>query len=431
MKKLSTLTALAAVILAVPAMADAPKGYLTVPGTDTAIQIYGNVAADLVYDAVQGGGVMQGLSGAGTATDNSSPKGQFDMTMDESRFGMRTITPTSKGDIKTRIEWDFLGTNKDSDTKTKTPWNNAPWVHPISGESKNYLHLRQAYGEWNGWLFGKADNNFEDPDGSPNYIDWDGLLADWYGCGRDMQIRYTATFDDKNTLAVAIERNDGNTIGGNMPGLKPAEPAPDGTAYKGASHTLPGDLTARYTFSDKWGHIAVAAAYTKYEQFGILAAGGTRTVSKDVISWALSGHFQFGDDSLTYHFGLGAGQWGAFLQDGVAFDSNGVAQVVMAKQFESGYEHYWTPKVHSNLFVSYVGYSRDDNKGIDGSAFKSYIQYGANVMYDASRTVRYAIEFINGQAKTFDANTMTNADGSKTDSIGETKLHLQAKFKFN
>jgi hypothetical protein len=415
MKKLSALTAIVAGILALPAMADAPKGYFNVPGTDTAIQLYGNACADLVYDGVQGGGVMQGLSVAnGAVTNDAAPKGQFDMTMDESRFGMRTFTPTAMGDIKTRFEMDFLGTNKDSETST-------PWAKPISGETKNYAHVRQMYGEWNGWLFGKADNNFEDPDGSPNYIDWDGLLADWYGCGRDMQIRYTSAFDDKNTLAVAIERNDGNTISGTQ----------TGATTKSSSHSLPGDLTARYTYSDKWGHIALAMAYTKYEQWGLMADGSSRTASKDVLNWALSGHFQFGDDALTYHFGLGTGQWGAFLEDGVQFASNGDIQVIQARQFEAGYEHFFTPKVHANLFCSYVGYERDASKGMVGSAFKSYVQGGANVMYNATKTMQYAVEYIYGQAKTFDANTLVNPDGSTTSTVGESKLHLQAKFKFN
>ena len=423
------LTALAVSLLAIPASAaDAPKGYLAVPGTDTAIQLYGNACFDIVNDGVQGGGVMQGLSGASTMTDDAGPKNQWDMTIDESRFGMRTITPSDMGDIKTRFEMDFLGTNKDSESKGA-----APWAHPISGETKNYAHVRQMYGEWNGWLIGKADNNFEDPDGSPNYIDWDGLLADWYGCGRDMQIRYTTSFNPKTTLSVAIERNDSNTIGGTNP-----------TTYSstGASHSLPGDLTARLTYADKWGHIAFAGAYTKYEQFGTTPytaasgttpakAGGTATFSENAFSWALSGHFQFGDDSLVYHGGIGNGQWGAGLEDGVAFANDGSLQVVQAKQFEIGYEHFFTPKTHANVFGSYVGYSQNTNENMDGAAFKSYVQYGANVMYNATKTMQYAVEFIYGTATTFQSGALVNPDGSTTSAVHESKLHFQAKYKFN
>jgi hypothetical protein len=418
---LRAITALTATLLALPAMADAPKGYFQVPGIDTSVQLYGNACFDLVYDGVQPGGVMAGLSGANQSfTDNASPKSQWDMTMDESRFGMRTITPTSMGDVKTRFELDFLGTNKDSEGAT-------PWAHPISGETKNLAHVRQMYGEWNGWLFGKADNNFEDPDGSPNYLDWDGLLGDWYGCGRDIQIRYTASFDAKNTLSVAIERNDGNTINGTIAGA----------TTTGASHSLPGDLTARYTYADKWGHVALAGAFTKFEQFGIQAKG-TTTINQNVFSWALSGHFQFGDDALAYHVGVGAGQWGAGLQDGVYLDANKNPQTVKARQGEIGYEHFFTSKFHANVFASYVGYTNSDSQYVaaangitPGAVFHTYQQYGANMIFNATKTMQYGLEYIYGQAKTFDSNTLVNPDGSKTSTIGESKLHFQAKFKFN
>jgi hypothetical protein len=435
-------------------MADAPKGYFQVPGVDTSIQLYGNACFDLVYDGVQPGGVMQGLSAANQSfTDNASPKSQWDMTMDESRFGMRTFTPTSIGDVKTRFELDFLGTNKDH------AGGRMPWASSINGETSNYGHVRQMYGEWNGWLFGKADNNFEDPDGSPNYLDWDGLLGDWYGCGRDLQVRYTASFDAKTTLAVAIERNDGNTIGGTNPIYpqgKTINPGVTANTSIGSAHSLPGDLTARLTYADKWGHIAFAGAFTKYEQFAsqaytaattqvvanpatytlgvpayLAVAGSTASYSKNVFSWAVSGHFQFGDDALTYHGGIGTGQWGAGLQDGVNFDKAGNLQTIQAKQFEAGYEHFFTAKLHGNVFVSYVGYDRDIDKGMTGNAFKTYEQYGANMIYNATKTMQYGLEYIYGQAKTFDANTLINPDGSTASSIGESKLHFQAKFKFN
>jgi len=248
-----------------------------------------------------------------------------------------------------------------------------------------------------------------------------------------MQIRYTTSFNPKTTLSVAIERNDSNTIGGTNP-----------TTYSstGASHTLPGDFTARLNYADKWGHIAFAGAYTKYEQFGTTPytaatgtkaaiPGGTASFSQNAFSWGISGHFQFGDDSLVYHGGIGSGQWGAGLEDGAQFAADGSLKVVQAKQFEIGYEHFFTPKTHANAFLSYVGYDRDTNEGLVGSAFKTYVQYGANVMYNATRTIQYAAEFIYGTATTFDSGTLVNPDGSTTSAVHESKLHLQAKYKFN
>jgi len=408
---LRAITALTATLLALPAMADAPKGYFQVPGTDSSIQFYGNACFDVVMDGVQHGGVMQGLSTASTSTpDNARPKNTWDMTMDESRVGIRTITPSEYGDVKTRFEMDFLGTNKDAETKSV-----------ISGESKNYAHVRQMYGEWNGFLAGKTDSNFEDPDGSPNYLDWDGLLADWYGVGRINQLRYTAALDKKTVLSVAFEQNATLNLGNN------------------GGAELPGSLTGRLQYSDAWGHISFAGAYSKYSLFvntfnsaTPTVPGSTSTLSKDSFSWAVAGHFQFGEDSFVYHVGIGDGQNGAGLQDGVSqLKANGPLVLVQAKQAEVGYEHFWTPKVHTNLFGSYVGYSEDASKGMTGSAFKSYIQVGGNVIWNITRTMQYGAEYMYGVAKTFGDGTIVNPDLSTTNAVHESKLHLQFKYKFN
>lgn len=410
--KLSTITALAA-ILAVPAMADAPKGYLTVPGTDTTIQVYGRATFDMTHDFVQNTGVLEGLSVADSkVSDENRPKNQWDMTIACSRFGLRTVTPSEFGDIKTRFEMDFNGTNKDSAGT------------PHKGENSNYAHVRQMYGSIGHWTIGKTDSNFMDPDGSPNYIDEDGLLADDYGVGRIPMIKYTQALTDKMDLNVSIEKNAYvNGIGG----ATSSTPRND----------WPGSFVARMGYADKWGHVSFSGAASRMSAF--YAANGTAdnvSKSKTTFSWTLSGHFQFGDDSLVWQFGEGSGQYGASLQDGV-FLVNGEAKEIKSRQALLGFEHFWTPKVHSNIFGSIVKYKSDDQAMYESAAiagqpmFKNYIQIGANTIYNPTRTVQLAVEYIWGEAKTFDANTIVKNGGGTTDSVHESKLHFQAKFQFN
>jgi hypothetical protein len=426
---LSTLAAVTAGLLAVPAHADVPKGYISVPGIDTAIQLYGNACMDVVMDQTGQYGVMAGLAEAG-ATDNSVAKNQWDMTLAESRFGMRTITPSEWGDIKTRMEFDFFGA-----TNPKS-----------SRETAGIPHLRQMYGEVNGFLAGITDSNFEDPDGSPNYIDQEGLLADWFGSARWAQLRYTANLNPNMFLAVAIERDDNSSISGtnpngtlvssNNPFAANPNPYTSGALKNTTTHDIPGAFTGRLNYSDKWGHICFALGYDQWSQFGYTGTKGTpsastHTWSKDVFSWALSGHFQFGDDQLTYHYGVGAGQNGATLEDGVVWAADGSLQVINANQFEAGYDHMFNSKWEGNLFLSHVGYSRDANKGMTGSAFESYDQYGGNVLWHPTRTIQYGVEYLYGVAKTFDSNTLTNLDGSTESAVHESRIHFQFKYKFN
>jgi hypothetical protein len=417
-------------------MADAPKGYFNVPGTDTAVQIYGRAVYDLVLDTVGNGGVLQGLSAANPKwSDDALPKNQFDSTIAASRFGIRTVTPSAYGDIKTRFEMDFNGTKLDKENTS------VPWTHYNSGETRNYAHVRQMYGEVGGLLIGKTDSTFEDPDGSPNYIDQDGLLGDWYGNSRVMTVRYLSHLNDKTDLYLSMERNE-------VLGAVNSDPTRNalGNAGTDLSRKLPGTLAARLQYADKWGHISFAGAFDRFSQFSNLNTAGTGTTNStpahaatgstwessiNVFSWRVAGHFQFGDDSFVYTFGRGAGQNGAGLEDGVAFKNNGDLTTIYSNQFEAGYEHFWTPKVHTNLLFSYVGYKRDTELSMTGNAFSSYIQYGANVLWDATRTMHYGFEYLYGAAKTFDKGMIINPDGSTTDAVHESKLHFQVKFNFN
>jgi hypothetical protein len=425
--KLSVITALAAGILALPAMADAPAKYIAVPGTDTAIQIYGRVTFDAVHDFVQPDGVLIGLSGASADTsDDSRSKNQWDMTAACSRFGLRTVTPSQYGDVKTRFEMDFNGTNKDSAGS------------PHSGEVKNYAHVRQMYGEFNGWLFGKTDSNWMDPDGSPNYIDEDGLLADCYGVGRISQIRYTAALNEKTTLALSFEQNSLENISGLDTGK--------------VRNDWPGSFVGRLGYADKWGHISFSGAVVRYSNMVVVpyteavpadntttpvtpaqpaVPGSTTGRAKTAFSWMLSGTFNLaGDDSMVWQFGEGNGQYGASLQDGAKMVGNDV-EIINSRQALLGYEHFWTPKVHSNVFGSLVSYQRDAAKGMTGNAFHTYTQYGFNTLWNATRTVQFGAEYIWGEAKTFDSNTIRKPEGGLTDSVHESKLHFQVKYSFN
>lgn len=418
------LTALAASLLVVPAMADAPAGYYKVPGTDSSLQVYGYAQLDAYDDVVQPNGVL-GLSMANpNVSDASRPRNQSTLTANMSRIGIRSLTPTASGDIKTRWEIDFSGTGNG--------FSNPGWNGMDSNIGNPYL--RQAYGEWNGFLAGKTDTNFEDPDGSPNYIDQDGLLADWYGAMRYAQLRYTTNLNKQTTLSFSAEEQSGqNAVGGTDPytALEPtgSEAAP-GATYQMNGQDIPG-LTGRITYADDWGHIAFAAAFQKYVIQDNVPDVGAIKNSITSWSWALSGHFQLGKDSFVYHVGVGNGMYGAGEMDKAVFDSNGSLQVIQAKQAEFGYEHFWSEKLHSNLFASFVYYNRNADKGMTGPAFECMNQYGANVMYDASKTARFAVEYIYGYAKTFDANEILQPNGDLSgDMVHESKLHLQFKYKF-
>jgi hypothetical protein len=400
MSRLSNVTtSLAALLLAAPCVmaADAP-GFFKLPGTETSMQIYGYVALDATYDAKGDTGPLAGLSNAdGTVSDDATAKNQWDMTAATSRLGVKTSTPSEFGDINLKLEGDFAKANGSAAT----------------------FRLRHAYGEVGGFLFGQATSNFVDPDGSPDYMDWDGLLGDYYGTSRTPQARYTMNINKQSAVSVSIEKDYTGSF------FTTTDEANTNTANK---RNFPGAFVAAFNYGDSWGHVRAAGAYQKYSAW---TAATDSTKSKTSFSWTLSGNVNLGEDSLVAHVGVGDGQYGAGLQD-KAYQDTATSDIylVQATQWDLGYTHVWTKASRSNLFVSQVSYSEDADKGMTGAAFKTYNQIGVNHIVKIGKNAQFGAEYIWGEAKTFDSGAITNPDGSTTDKISESKLRLQFKVNF-
>jgi len=412
--------AMAATILAAPAMADAP-GYFKIPGTDTTMKIYGNVTLDTAFDTKGNAAVVgpdQGLGTAKAESDDLYPKNQWAMSVNTlTRFGFQTTTPSgSLGDITTKLEGDFYG---------------------------GKFRIRHAYGTIGNWTIGQTWSTYIDGDGSPDYLDFDGLLADWYGSGRLPQVRYTFNLSKQASMMFALEQDK------------------TGATYndKGFGKSLVG----AFSYAADWGHVYGALAYQKYAYETNVDTGILNPItntdyftkasgSKNTLSATLSGSLNIGKDSIVAHIAKGNGYYGAGLQDGVV-DTSAIAlaqyaevsggatppailalapvnlDVIQAFQWDLGYEHVWNDTVKSNVFVSKVTYSSDDTLGMRGNAFRSYLQYGVNTMVALGKA-QFGAEYIWGKAKTFADNTITNPDTTQTNYVTESKLRLQMKFNF-
>ena len=89
----------------------------------------------------------------------------------QSRFGVRTSTPTSLGELKTIFEFELFGTGVDSGQTT--------------------FRLRHAWGEVGQVGAGQYWSPFTDPDTFPNSLEyWGPTGLAWY---RNVQVRWTPT----------------------------------------------------------------------------------------------------------------------------------------------------------------------------------------------------------------------------------------------
>ncbi|MFS8151988.1 DcaP family trimeric outer membrane transporter [Vreelandella titanicae] len=157
----------------------------------TNVSLYGYAKLDVMYDI---GDVKTGnSSGMGDSVNFSkiavdgqpNTSGHSNLHANESRLGIRTTTPTEKGDLFTNIEGDFFFGN---------------------------LRLRQAYGSWNGITAGQTWSNFHTFISTTPTLDFTGPA------GRDAFLRQAQLRYSVGDFHVAIEDPSGAMSGNSFDG---------------------------------------------------------------------------------------------------------------------------------------------------------------------------------------------------------------------
>ena len=97
----------------------------------------------------------------------------------ETRLSVETRTPTSWGDSRSFVEFDFAGCN------------NFSCQTVLHYEDSLVPRLRYAYATLGGFLGGQASSNFSDADANPETLDFGGP-AGLAGVNRIPQMRYTS-----------------------------------------------------------------------------------------------------------------------------------------------------------------------------------------------------------------------------------------------
>src|SRR6202044_321273 len=104
----------------------------------------------------------------------------------ESKLLVETRTPTAWGEARTYMEFDWAGSSG-----FDPGGGGGAASRGAMGTSSNLIpRLRFAYGTLGGLLFGQANSNFSDPDGSAETLDFGGNFGD-PGFTRIAQVRYT------------------------------------------------------------------------------------------------------------------------------------------------------------------------------------------------------------------------------------------------
>ena len=350
-------------------------GSFKLPGTNTSVKFGGYAKLDAIYDT--NGHDAQFANFAtipleGSAADNRN--GAFNMHARQSRLNMETRTPTSIGEMKTFLEFDFFGTARGNANTT-------------NGEG---MMLRQAYGQVGKVMAGQTWSNFMDLDAYPESIDYIGSAGLTFV--RQAQIRYTDSIDDKLSYAVAIESPNADVLG---QASVDASDAPD--------------VTAKLQYKDTFGHVALRGLARKINASD--NAVGTTGEEDSAYGWGLgvSGKIlAFEKDSFMFQAVYGDGV-GHYLFDVANSGPNGnsyIDGVVDTRKAWGGYaayQHHWSDAWRTNLIAGYTGIDNDDYGALGAGApnpNKEVASGHINLIWAPTPVYRVGFEYMHGYRKT-------------------------------
>ena len=112
------------------------------------------------------------------------PDGNVYFGVRQTRFGVKTSTPTPLGDLNTQFEFELFGTGVDAGQTT--------------------FRLRQAYGELGAFGAGETWSPFMDIDVFPNTIEYWGPNGMVFY--RNVQVRWMPLRGNRSQVTIAAER---------------------------------------------------------------------------------------------------------------------------------------------------------------------------------------------------------------------------------
>jgi hypothetical protein len=350
----------------VPGQGSFPGSFL-VPGTSTSFAIHGIIFAEIDKEigthsqgdtALETTGNFQGWGASNVQLQSHAMNGGIEFGDKATRPNIETRTPTSYGELKTYIEFDF---NQTAGT--------------MLAANADVVRLRQAYGTLGPFLAGQTKSLFDDIQVYPDLADA-GLDAGMRQSGvvHIPQLRYTYLIGGGMLVAgsVQLPQKDGVLL------IAPGASA--GTAitedeFGNATNTsliqIP-DFAVRFQDDQPWGHVGVNALLHQINVRNIgnngtlgggnsAASGGAGAGFKkqnEGEAIAVTGHLNtFGKDRLAggveWIRGV-AGTATVMTADAIMNNATGALDPLTMYAVYGSYEHFFNGQWRSNASFGYA-----------------------------------------------------------------------------
>jgi hypothetical protein len=321
----------------------------------------------------------------------------------QTRFGVKTTTPTEMGELFTQFEWEMFGVGVDAGQTT--------------------IRLRHAYGQIGKWGAGQYWSPFMDIDVFPNTVEYWGPPG--MAFFRNVQLRYMPIQGDTR-MTIALERPGASADQGtladrvDLSGVKPLFPLPD--------------LSAEYRKAIKKGYVEIAGIVRDIKWQDTNPA--PPDISGSVTGWGIhaSSNLKFGMDvlRLSVLYGEGIENYMNDAPVDVAPKSNTSTdgKALPVTGIVAFLDHTWNKKYTSSVGFSSVSIDNSDAQTAD--AFKLGEYALANVLYTPVPNVMMGVEggWIHRENKQEGVATTFNGIAGNTAKVDQYHVQVSAKYNF-
>jgi len=327
-----------------------------------------------------------------------APSGNYFISVRQTRVGVRSLTKTPLGELKTQFDFDLYGFGKDAGQTT--------------------LHVVNAFGQLGKFIAGQTPSTFMDTDVFPVTLDYWGPNSRVFFL--NIQLRYTPVYNDKQRFAIALERpgatadrtDYSNSI--DIQNVRPRLPFPN--------------LVIHYRRIFNWGHIQIAGILKSIQWKDTSTTSSTNLSGKDM-GWGVNMSTVINaTKQIRFKFqgiyGEGCENYVADPSPDIALQTNpgnlqtpAKGKALPIKGFLGFVELDWTEKVRSSAGYSMMAIENADLQSPD--AFHRG-QYGLiNLRYYPVQNVMAGIEYQFGKRNNF------------YDGFSSTGNKIQFSFKIN
>lgn len=364
----------------------------------TTVQVYGFAMLDMGYQTKQNDpdwfDVLRPTK-LPAFDDQFGEDGHWFAGVRQSRLGVKSFTPTDRGELRTTFEFELFGVGVDAGQTT--------------------IRLRHAYGELGQFGAGQTWSPFMDIDIFPNSIEYWG--PNGMAFFRNVQVRWMPIQGDSR-LTIALERPGASGDGGEFS---------DRIAANNVTGRFPApDLSAEYRFGRDWGYLE-AAGIVRYMEWDDNNPLDTEDLSGDATGWGvnLTSNLKTGDRGtlrLGVVYGEGIQNYmndapaDVAIEVGAGGDIEGEAIPMVG--VSGFYDINWNEKFSTTLGYSMIDI--DNTSGQTADAFHRGHYALFNIMHYPAPNVMLGPEAQWGKRE-------NNSDGFDSDDF---RIQFSAKYNF-